>query len=194
MRLNEELVAREVRDAAALLMAQGYEGTHAEELARAFRVSVGQLYRLHRDKRALARWVRATAQRLCLLQLMYDWPYLEEASPDFGRDFVALWRRLATFAREEAALFGVAFLFVPPHEDPPPPRSELEQDLRKLLEVAAQKGLVRPLPSQVLLAIAWGPLAELARVAHLSGAQPEDAEIDALAAAVWEALRAKSEL
>jgi AcrR family transcriptional regulator len=190
MFLYEELRVVEVRNAAELLMARGYEGAHAEELARVFQVSVGQLYRLYGDKRALVRWVRASAQHRSSLQLMFRWPCIDDDVADFERDFVALWRDFASFALGESALFGMSFLWLPPREDAPAPRGELLQDLMDLLEGAARKGLVRPLPTTVLFALVWGPLAELARMAHLSGQASPDDEVAALAAAVWDSVRA----
>jgi AcrR family transcriptional regulator len=190
MLLYEQLRIMQVGNAAELLMARGYEGAHAEELARVFQVSVGQLYRVYGDKRALVRWIRASAQHRSALQLMFRWPCVDDAVVDFERDFVALWRDFASFALGESALFGVAFLWLPPREEPPEPRGELHQDLMDLLEGAARKGLVRPLPTAVLSALVWGPLAELARTAHPSAQRPPDDEVDALAAAVWGSVRA----
>lgn len=190
MLLYEQLRIVEVRNAAELLMARGYEGAHAEELARVFQVSVGQLYRVYGDKRALVRWVRTSAQHRSALQLMFRWPRVDGEAADFERDFVALWRDFASFALGESALFGMAFLCLPPQEEAPAPRGELHQELMELLEGAARRGLVRRLPTAVLFALVWGPLAELARMAHESAQRPPDDEVDALAAAVWDSVRA----
>jgi AcrR family transcriptional regulator len=188
MWIPEEIGSNDKQAAAELLMARGYEGVSAEELARAYRVSVGSLYRVYGDKRGLVRELRTHAQRALELRAWRTWSYASANTSDFGSAFLTFWCELARCALGQPGLFGLACLLLPPQEDPLPPLCATRQLLLEVLEAGMRTGAVRAAPAPIHLLVAWGALTEFARAARLRAEPPSEEELVALGQAVWAGL------
>lgn len=144
-------------DAALLLFAErGFDGTTVPAIAEKANVGAGTIYRYFDSKETLVNVVFQQCVTLFTDSIKKDFPY---SSSDLREKFQHVWYGMVRFAKDNIH----ALYFIDTHKNArsldPASREVLGQLLgffRTFLEEGKQRNLIRPLPSEALIAIVFG--------------------------------------
>jgi AcrR family transcriptional regulator len=172
-----------------LFAEKGFHGTSVPEVAQRAGVGAGTIYRHFESKEALVNALYQQWKAAMASALLEDFPF--DAPP--RRQFHLFWRRWAGFVREHPR----AAMFLELHHHAPyldaTSRGIEEQAMqlfRMFLGRAADAGIVRSLPVDLLVAVVRGVFVGMAR-GWLDGRfELDEATLEAAETCCWEAIRA----
>ncbi|HEY5946806.1 MAG TPA: TetR/AcrR family transcriptional regulator, partial [Kofleriaceae bacterium] len=180
---------RRILDAALqTFAARGYHGTSVPEVAEAAGVGVGTLYRYFEDKNALVNELYRDAKQRLKSALLDDLPAPDVYQLDNAQSwFVALWQRLAAFARAEPDAFR--FLEMQDHVEYLDAESRaLELSVLAPLWLAGKRLRDRNAavpPVDVAIALLWGAFVGLVKASRLGYLPLDDRKLEQAGAAAW---------
>jgi AcrR family transcriptional regulator len=183
---------RRILDAALrLFAAKGYHGTSVPDVADEAGVGTGTLYRYFEHKEALVNEVYRDAKQHLRTALLGDGaePAFDSGDTAARAWFVALWRRLGTFARTEPEAFR--FLEMQDHVEYLDGKSrQLELSVLTPLWMTGKRMHARDAgaPVDVMIALVWGAFVGLVKASRLGYLKLDDERLATAGDVCWRML------
>jgi TetR/AcrR family transcriptional regulator, repressor of fatR-cypB operon len=179
-----------ILDAALDLFAErGFHGTAVPLVAERAGVGAGTVYRYFDSKEALVNELFQFWKHELGRALLYEFP----VGAPMQEQFHEVWTRLHRFAAVHPK--AVAFLELHHHRDYLDARSRAVEDavllpLYQFVGSAQERGDIKPVPAEVLMAMVYGTFTALLRASSEKRLTLTPALLDAAETALWEAIRA----
>jgi AcrR family transcriptional regulator len=178
-----------ILDAALELFAErGFHGTAVPLVAERAKVGAGTIYRYFASKEELANALFKLHKANLGEALMRGFPFEAPAHEQFH----FFWRRAAAFAKNHPQ--ALRFLELHHHQDYLDAESR-EIELRALtpahafFEQAGRNQVMKPFPSEVLMAIVWGSFVGLVKASWAGRIELTAKVLDQAETCCWEAIR-----
>lgn len=175
--------------ALTLFVERGFHGAAVPEVAERAGVGAGTIYRYFASKEALVNELYQRHKQLLTTRVLREFPLAASAREQFG----TLWRRMATYAKEEP--LGFAFLELHNHQSYLDAESKaIEERITQFglefIRQAQRRGDIRPVEPMLLIGIVLGAFVGLVRRSSECGLVLDDTAWNTAEQCVWESIRA----